>query len=309
MSRTRSISLLGIGLFLTLLALIGIAVAAPLTTTPGANDAAGSGASAAPLPAFHHVYLIVLENLPADVVFGNDEAPYFNGLVKQGAIATDYHSVARPSQPNYVELIAGQTFGIKDDKVHDLDGTMLADQLDAAGLTWSVSAENLPNACFPGETATGGRDGDGTYARKHEPFISFTSVSGDPSRCGAHLHDLTAFDPNEAAFQLIVPNLCHDGHDCPLSTADAWLSEFVPRIAETAAFADGGVLFITADEADRFGTSVPMLALGVGVQAGTRWAAPRNHASWLRTVEDSWGLTCLADSCKAQNLSGLFGTK
>src|SRR4051812_42705514 len=227
MNRPRSVPLLGIGLLLTVLALIGVAAAAVLTTKPTAS---GAGATPGSLPAFKHVYLIVLENLPADVAIGNDDAPYFNGLTPQGALATDYHSVARPSQPNYVELVAGQTFGIQDDGSHDLDGAMLADQLEAAGRTWSVSAENLPSPCFTGPTATGGRDGDGTYARKHEPFISFTSVSGDPSRCGSHLHALTAFDPAEAEFQLVVPNLCHDGHDCPLVTADAWLSAFVPRI-------------------------------------------------------------------------------
>jgi hypothetical protein len=295
---------LGIGLLVTLLVLVGVAVAAPLATRPG--ESGDVGASSGPLPVFGHVYLIVLENLPSSVVIGNNEAPYFNSLAGQGALATDYHSVARPSQPNYVELAAGQTFGIQDDANHDLDGPMLADQLDAAGRSWSVSAENLPSPCFIGATASGGRDSDGTYARKHEPFISFTSVSGDPSRCGSYLHDLTAFDPAEADFQLIVPNLCHDGHDCPLSTADAWLSGFVPRILTSAAFADGGVLFITADEADRFGTTVPMLVVGIGVLPGTRWYAQRNHASWLRTVQDAWGLPCLADTCEARNLSGLF---
>jgi hypothetical protein len=304
MNRPRSILWLGVGLLLTLVALIGVALAA-LGTSRGAINAAD--ATSGPLPAFHHVYLVVLENLPADQVVGQDEAPYFNGLVKQGALATDYHSVARPSQPNYVELVAGQTFAVQDDANHDLAGAMLGDQLEAAGRSWSVSAENLPSPCFTGATASGGRDGDGTYARKHEPFISFTSVSGNPARCGAHLHDLTAFGPAEADFQLIVPNLCHDGHDCPLSTTDAWLAGFVPRILGSAAFADAGVLFITADEADRFGTSVPMLALGAGVQPGTRWFAPRNHASWLRTVQDDWALGCLADSCGARNLSGLFG--
>jgi len=304
MNRHRSVPWLGIGVLLSLVLLSGCAAAAWLIQTPGLGSSEES--TFGPLPAFGHVYLIVIENRPLNEIVGEHDAPYFNSLVARGALATNYHSVARPSQPNYVALISGSTQGITDDNVHDLAAPMLGDELDAGGRTWSVSAENLPSPCFTGATASGGRDGDCNYARKHEPFISFTSVSTDPARCGAHLHDLTAFDPAEASFQLIVPNLCHDGHDCPLSAMDQWLSGFVPRILDSAAFADHGVLFITADEGDRLSTTVPMLALGEGVQPGTRWNDERSHASWLRTIQDDWGLACLATSCDAQNLAGLF---
>jgi hypothetical protein len=258
------------------------------------------------VPDFGHVYLVVFENRPYDDVIGDPDAPYMNTLADRGALATDYHSVERPSQPNYIALVSGDTHGIHDDAIHDLDAPNLADQLEAKGISWAVSAENLPEPCFTGAFASGGPDGEGTYYRKHEPFISFTQISGNADRCGGHIHDLSSFDPAEASFQLIVPNICHDGHDCQLSVADEWLAGFAPRITESEAFADGGVLFVTFDEGDRLTNHIAMIAVGAGVLPGTRWDAVRTHYSWLRTIQDAWGLSCLARSCDAGNLSGLF---
>ena len=288
--------------------LAAFAAGAWLTTTR--RDPPAATPTAAPssgvVPKFGHVYLIVLENHAYEDVIGDGDAPTINALVARGALATDYHAVGRPSQPNYIGLVSGSTQLVSDDGVHDLDAPSLADQLEAKGISWAVSAENLPSPCFTGQTASGGPDGGGNYARKHEPFISFTAVSGNPERCGTHIHDLTAFDPASASFQLIVPNLCHDAHDCSLRVADQWLAGFLPGILDSAAFGDGGVLFLTFDEGDLGTDQVPMIAVGMGVKPGTRSSDTRNHYAWLRTVQDAWGLPCLAASCTAGNLSGLF---
>lgn len=303
-SRARSVSLLGLGLVVVIVALAAFAAGSWLFTErlPGAF---GPPPSAGPLPSFGRVYLIVLENHPYDEVIRDSDAPYLNSLAGQGALATAYYAVERPSQPNYIALFSGDTHGMTDNNVQDLGAPNLADQLEAGGRTWSVTAENVPDGCFAGEFASDGRDGPGTYARKHEPAISFTSISGNPARCG-RIHDLTAFDPAEADFQLIVPNLCHKAHDCDLSVADQFLAGFVPRILDSAAFQDRGVLFITFDEGDRDDARIPLIVVGQGVRPGTRSADVGTHYAWLRTVQDAWGLSCLAKSCDAGNLSGLF---
>jgi hypothetical protein len=306
--RRREFPLLGLGVVVVVIVLAAFATGAWLTTTrtdlpiPTPTSVPVSG----PVPSFRHVYLIVLENHPYEDVIGDGDAPTINALAARGALATDYHAIGRPSQPNYIGLVSGSTQGVSDDGVHNLDASSLADLLEAKGLSWAVSAENLPSPCFTGQTASGGTDGGGNYARKHEPFISFTAVSGNPDRCGTHIHDLSAFDPAAANFQLIVPNLCNDAHDCPLRVADQWLAGFVPRIIDSTAFQDGGVLFLTFDEGNLGTDQVPMIAVGMGVQPGTRSADTRNHYAWLRTVEDAWSLACLASSCDAGNLSGLF---
>jgi phosphatidylinositol-3-phosphatase len=280
------------------------AAGAWLTTTR--SDVPAATIDPAPVPAFRHVYLIVLENRPFDEVIGDHAAPTLNAIAQGGAVSLDYHSVGRPSQPNYIALVSGSRQGVTDDAPHDLNAPTIADQLEAAGRSWAVSAENVPGGCFAGATFTGGVDGDGTYARKHEPFISFSGISADQARCAAHIHDLSFFDPAAADFQLIVPNLCHDAHDCPLGVADDWLATFSPRILESAAFKDRGVLFITFDEADLDTDHIPMIVTGTGVLPGTVSHDRRTHYAWLRTVQDGFGLPCLLNSCTSGNLSGLF---
>ena len=208
-----------------------------LTPTP-------SGAPAA-VPHFSHVFTIVLENRSATNVLDSAQAPYLNQLVARYGVADAYQGVAHPSQPNYLALFSGSTQGVTDDARHDLVAPTIADQLEAAGRSWRIYAENVPNGCFTGLKADGGPDGNGTYARKHDPAISFTSISGSPTRC-ANIKPMSGFDPAAADYSFIVPNWCNDAHDCPgCRPADDLAKESVPRILESSAWKDGGVLFIT----------------------------------------------------------------
>ena len=257
---------------------------------------------------FRHVFLIVLENKDERDVVGAPDAPYLDGLIARYGLATDYQGIAHPSQPNYLALFSGATHDVLDDDVHDVSAPNLADQLEAAGRTWRVVAENVPaDPCFTGASATDGPDGPGLYVRKHNPAISFLSISGTPSRC-ANIQPLSSFDPGAADFQLIVPNMCHVMHDCPIADGDAWLRAFVPRILESAAWKDGGVLFITFDEgADKSRQNeVATIVIAPDVAAGSTSGVAHNHYSLLRTIEAGFGLPCLAESCSANTMGEFF---
>lgn len=271
-----------------------------LTPTP-------SGPAVA-VPKFSHVFTIVLENRSSATVLDSAQAPYLNQLAAKYGVAVAYQGVAHPSQPNYLALFSGSTQGVTDDARHDIDAPTIASQLEAAGRSWRVYAENVPTGCFVGLTSDGGTDGTGTYARKHEPAISFTSISGSPTSC-ANIKPMAAFDPAAADYSMIVPNLCNDAHDCPLSTADTWLKNVVPRILDSPAWKDGGVLFITFDEADgkeRETNRVPTVVIAPSVVPGTSSSVPHSHYSLLRTVQDGLGLDCLALSCRANTLGEFF---
>jgi hypothetical protein len=248
-----------------------------------------------------------MENKEYGRVVGARDAPYLNELIDRYALATNHHAVTHPSQPNYIALVAGSTLGVNDDRVHDLSAPNLFDQIEAGGRTWAVVAENVPLGCFKGDDAGNGPDGPGKYARKHEPAISFTSISGNPARC-ARITDFSHFDPAAADFELIVPNLCHDTHDCPVSTGDDFLRSFVPRITGSPAFADS-VLFITWDEGstnEGGGGHIALVAVSPLATRAGRSDEAHTHYSVLRTVQDAWGLPCLGQSCDASNLSDLF---
>jgi phosphatidylinositol-3-phosphatase len=289
------------------LASFGARTTAQASVAPTKLTPTPSGAPAA-VPHFSHVFTIVLENRSATNVLDSAQAPYLNQLVARYGVADAYQGVAHPSQPNYLALFSGSTQGVTDDASHDLVAPTIADQLEAAGRSWRIYAENVPTGCFTGLKADGGPDGNGTYARKHDPAISFTSISNSPTRC-ANIKPMTGFDPAAADYSFIVPNLCNDAHDCPLSTADDWLKNLVPRILESPAWKDGGVLFITFDEADgqdRQANRVATLVIAPSIVPGTRSSVPHTHYSLLRTVQDGLGLDCLALTCQANTLGEFF---
>jgi hypothetical protein len=288
----------------------GSATPAP-ATAPATATLAPSTASPTPTPGVaagpSRIWLIVMENRSYGQVIGSADAPYLNRLAGAYGLASDYHGVARPSEPNYLALISGSTQGVTDDGTHSFDASTLLEQLDTAGRSWHVYAENVPGGCYTGATASGGPDGSGTYARKHEPAISFRYVSGDPARC-AQITDLSSFDPSAVDFSLIVPNLCHDMHDCSTAAGDAWLKAFLPRILESAAWQDNGLVIVTFDESSGSDSSqhVPLVFAGPSVAPGTVDQARADHYALLRTIEAAFGLPCLAKSCDATPMEALL---
>ena len=276
---------------------------APSTSSPGSAVAA----SPSGVPDFAHVYVIVMENRDYSDIVDNAAAPYFNSLLHRYASLSDMYGETHPSEPNYLALFSGSTQGATTDGVYNLSARNLVDQLEPKGRTWAVFAQNVPPGCFTGETASGGADGPGTYARKHDPAISFTDISGNPARC-AHITDFAHFSPAAADFELIIPNLCNDMHDCSTSRGDAFLASFVPRIVDSPAFANS-VLFITFDEGTTNaygGGKIATAVVSPLVRPGSVDPQLLHHYAILRTIEDAWGLGCLGQACAAPNLARLF---
>ena len=112
----------------------------------------------------------------------------------------------------------------------------------------------------------------------------------------------------------ITPNMINNGHNpsgdprAAVKPSDLWLSTEVPKILASAAYQNNGVLFITWDEGTGiFGTSdhVPMIVISPRLKsAGMKVATPLSHASYLRTIENIFGI---ADKLgAARNATGLI---
>jgi len=259
---------------------------------PAARDLAPSASS--------HVIVIVMENREYSQVIGNRSAPYINRLARSSAVASRYFAIAHPSLPNYLALTGGQTFGIDSDCTDCVArGTSLADQLAGAGRSWGVYIEDLPGPCSKASFAGG-------YAKKHDPFMYFPSIADDPGRCG-HVVPLTQLPRDLAAGRLpdfvwITPNLCDDGHDCPLSSADRFLAHTLPPLLSQ--LGPRGFLALTWDEDTSgrgccrlaHGGQVVTLLNGPQVRRGTRAGGPFDHYSLLRTIEDALGVSHLASA-------------
>jgi acid phosphatase len=281
---------------------------APSATPKATGTPKPTATTAAGVPAFRHVYLVIMENEEAKGIVGNAKAPYINSLIAKYGLATNYTAVAHPSEPNYIALFSGSTHGVTDDGIYNLAGKNLADQLEAKGRDWRVYEQNLPDApCFTGGTSTGGPDGPGEYARKHNPAISFTDISGNAARC-AKIQNFSHMDLAAADFELIVPNLANDMHDTSVAFGDSYLKGFLPTIINSPAMA-GSVLFLTWDEGSSGtggGGKVATVVIGPGIPAGFTSGTAYTHYSLLRTIQDAWGLGCLASTCSANNMGAFW---
>ncbi|HKW23769.1 MAG TPA: alkaline phosphatase family protein, partial [Ktedonobacterales bacterium] len=137
-TRARAGALAG-GALLWLLTLVSTGCAA--ASTPGGV--------AKPLPHFDHIVIIVEENHSYADITNTADAPYLASLAAQGAVFTDAHGVTHPSQPNYLALFAGSTFGIASDACpQQLGGPNLASELLAHGMSFTGYSESIPAAGY-----------------------------------------------------------------------------------------------------------------------------------------------------------------
>ena len=249
--------------------------------------------------------VIVLENKDQSSVLGNSAAPNFNAFAERYAVISNYGGVAHPSLPNYLALISGSTQGITSDCTGcTVTGQSLADTLPRSHKTWKAYAEGLPSPGFTGASS-------GRYAKKHVPFLYFENVLTRPLRL-RRVVPLTQFSRDLAArrlpsFSLIVPNLCHDMHDCSVRTGDTWLGGFLTPLLKNRQLKKSVIFVITDEPSDSNPTAaVPALALGPLVTPGSRFSAQTSHYSLLRTIEDAWRLRRLGQSARVKPISGIW---
>ena len=268
----------------------------PLTAASRAGAAAPCGTTTA--TEWRHVVWIIMENKSYDEIVGNPDAPYQNSLAKECGLASAYRAVAHPSLPNYIAMTSGSTYGIADDEppsVHPLDAPSLFSQL---GSDWRSFQESMPAACDRGDS--------GDYAVKHNPAAYFTNI-----RKLCNERDVPLAQPIDLSsrFTLVTPNLCHDMHDCPVSTGDRWLSSFLSQVLESDQYRGGHTaVFLTYDEDDGSANNhVATFVIAPTVPRGARSPATFTHYSLLRTTEEMLGLGKLGAAAGAASMRSAFG--
>ena len=233
---------------------------------------------------------VVLENTNYEDAL---RQPFLASLARRGALLTHLTAEAHPSQPNYIALISGSTFGVTSDGNVSLDQRHIGDLLEAKGLQWKVYAEGYPGNCFLGASA-------GAYVRKHTPFLSFKNVQNDQARCAKIVHaSELASDVRDGRlpdYSLYVPDLQNDGHDTGVAFADRWLSATFGPLLQDPKFTQGLLFIVTFDEGKGFifgGNHVATILVGDTVKPGAVLDSNYDHYSLLRLVEDQLGLGSL----------------
>jgi acid phosphatase len=233
-------------------------------------------------------------------------------LAHQYGQTTNDHAMTHPSLPNYLALAGGSTFGVGDDggpAAHPISGPSVFDLAIAHEHTARTYAEGMPASCA--------LHSSGRYAVKHNPWVYFSDAESrrscalDDVPLGTATSGRLASDVTDGTLPtvgLVIPDLCHDAHDCGLATADAWVADWVARIQEGADWTAGRLaLVVTFDEAETGGDNTVMtVVIAPGVHGAVADQA-LTHLSWTRWMSDLIGSPAPRDAGAAPSLGAAFG--
>jgi hypothetical protein len=285
----------------------------PGTTAPSESSSA-TATTGSPLPTsasgVTKVLTIVLENRGAAAV--TTGMPHLVTIAQNFGQTTHYQAVAHPSLPNYLALAGGSTFGVKDDgppAAHPIHGSSVFDLANASGRTARTYVEGMATNCA--------MSSQGRYAVKHNPWVYF---SDDASRRACAVDDVPLGGPTSGALAddiaagalptvgLVVPDLCNDAHDCPLSTADTWVNAWVSRVLQGPDWEAGRLaVVITFDESETDGDNTVLTVVVAPGLHGRVVDAALTHASWTRWMSDLAGSPAPGDGAGALSLGAAFG--
>ncbi|MFB9238836.1 alkaline phosphatase family protein [Plantactinospora siamensis] len=255
-------------------------LAALLTATAATATTTAPAGAATAVPAFDHIVLVMFENHSYGQINGSSSAPYLNSLAGQGAKFTASYAVTHPSQPNYIALFSGSTQGVTSDSCpKTFSGTNLGSQLIGAGRTFTGYSEGMPSDGYTGCSS-------GNYQRKHNAWVDFTNVPASSNRTyAAFPADYTTLP----AVAFITPDMCHDMHDCSVSTGDTWARANLDAYAQWAK-THNSLLIVTFDEDNSLsGNHIFTAFVGAHVRTGS-YGERITHYTVLRTIEAAYGL-------------------
>jgi acid phosphatase len=290
------------------------------------------------LPVYRHVVIVIEENKDHEQIIGNSSAPYINGTLRaEGANLTRMFGEEHSSQGNYFWLLSGsnQNVGFKDviptednNKDYPFTASNLGEALIGKKLSFKGYSEDLPAIGAKDEFGSNAA-GERSYARKHNPWVSFKNVPNDDPATSSNLR-FADFPTGPANFDtlptvaIVVPGLKHDMHDGlppeSIPRGDAWLKEHLDVYYQWAK-AHNSLLIVTWDENDNKRTDpitgadskvvgltnpfvepagqrnrnlqnrIPTIIAGAGVKPGDYPEGKGvTHVNILRTVEAMYGL-------------------
>jgi hypothetical protein len=287
-------------------------------------------------PKYDHVFVVIMENENFNQVFGNQNAPILNALAQDYGLASNYTGVGDPSEPNYVAILGGDTFGINSDDPswfpgHTVNANNLLSQLEGAGKTWKGYFQNMPypgyrGECYP-DKCNGLPDSDAVYGSKHNGIVNFANLQnptefGKMFPIGQLSADLQA--GTVANFSYIVPDQCHDMHGAPpwcvdsgsagssqqgflIAQGDAFVGSLVNEITSSSTWLSGNnAIVITFDEGNTANNQILTIVVTSHGPRGVTDKTSFNHFSLLASLQQTFGLGCLANSCSANLMTNLF---
>jgi hypothetical protein len=263
----------------------------------------------------------------------------------QVSYATRYYNAGsgvHPSEPNYVWAEAGTTFGVLTDNDpgaksgNIFNAPHLTRQLNAAAIAWKNYQEDLEFSTGPTVSASGtsstatnlyNQSRQYGYAVKHNPMAFFSDTqTQNVYPLAQFFTDLT----NNAVGQYnwITPNLFNDMHSAltggftyngiaysgdqaAVAQGDNFLSVVVPQIMASEAYQNNGLIILWGDETEGGDTTnyvLPEIVISP-LARGNAYASSlvMNHSSDLRTMEEIFGLSFVANAIPAGEVAATGG--
>ncbi|KAI8079978.1 phosphoesterase family-domain-containing protein [Halteromyces radiatus] len=237
---------------------------------------------------FDRVVIFIFENENYAAVHSD---PYFGSLAAKhnGVELSNFFALTHPSQPNYIGLISGSTSGVFMDFESNINRNSIVDLLEAKGITWKSYQQ-----AYTGNCDTSMRIG--TYARKHNPFMSMVNIHNNATRCAnivnADQLDVDIKNNQVPQFAFYTPDMNNCGHDTSLQYASNWFKGFLePRITNTN-FTENTMFVSTWDEAKDYliPNQIQTVLFGPSFKRSSTAATDAtkyDHYSLLRTIEDN----------------------
>jgi hypothetical protein len=247
--------------------------------------------------------VFVVENHSLDQM--QTQMPYTWELAQQYGYASNYFGVSYPSLPNYIAMTSGSTHGVADDNspsAHALEGPSVFGEAISKGRTAAVYADGMPSNC----AAVNGGD---AYAVKHNPWPYYAS---ERDECQAHDQPVASLDsavtdgslPNVG---MVIPNMCHDAHDCPLRVADDWIRSELTMILAGPDWKSGHLaIVITADTDDRKSDNRVLTVVIHPSQHAHVVTQRLDHYSLSRLYSDVVNAPRLNEAASAPSMSDAF---
>ncbi|MFT4081112.1 MAG: alkaline phosphatase family protein [Nocardioides sp.] len=279
--------------------------AATIPATPTARTPTGSGASTRGQRSGRVDKLVtfIVENK----TFGQMRAqmPWVAQLADRYGYAADYRALTHPSLPNYLAIAGGSLFGVADDdppSAHPVSGPSIFGRALAVGSTAALYAEDMNGTCE--------LEPDGRYAVKHNPWAYFVD---ERDTCAQHdvPLDRLANDIRTGSLPdvgMVIPNMCNDAHDCPLSVANDWLQQEVGQMMTGPDWKSGRLaIVITADEDDGTEGNHILTVVAHPSLDHVVVETPLTHDALGRAYADVGGFAPLGNSRTAPSLLTAFG--
>ncbi|MCU1595464.1 MAG: putative hydrolase [Frankiales bacterium] len=239
--------------------------------------------------------------------------PHVAELGRLYGSTSDYRALTHPSLPNYLAMAGGSTFGVQDDKdpaAHPIESASVFDVALRRGQTAATYAEGMKTNCDQASYEG--------YAARHNPWTYFASPM---SKAACARFDIPAGDLASGALHdaiaqgalpqvgLVVPDLCHDGHDCSLAQADAWLNPWIGEVMAGPDYSSGNLaLVFTFDEDEgEGGGSSKILTIVVASRLAQQTVTTRlDHRSWTHWMTDLVGAPPLPGTSGSTSLGAAF---